>query len=120
MPDRIRFITSHGKRILFVDVSHCPPSEVATVARTVPDYITVEPRNSVLLLVDFTGASFDPEAVRTMKETTVFDKPHIKKSAWIGEISRLEDVQKQLAAFSRRDLPIFRSFQEAAEWLTKD
>ncbi len=120
MTDRIRFITHHGKQILFVDVSNCPPSEVATVARAVPEYVTIEPRNSVLLLVDFTGASFDPETVRTMKESAVFDKPYIRKSAWIGASNYLEDVHEQLEAFSRRDLPIFSSFEEAATWLAKD
>jgi hypothetical protein len=59
--DRIRFITHHGKQIPFVDVSNCPPSEVATVARAVPDYVTIEPRNSVLLLVDFTGRLLIPK-----------------------------------------------------------
>jgi hypothetical protein len=117
--NRIRFITHHGKQILFVDVSNCPPSEIATVARTVPDYVTIEPRSSVLLLVDFTGATFDPEAVRTMKESAVFDKPYIRKSAWIGG-RRLEDIHKQLKTFSRRDLPIFSSFEEAAKWLVMD
>jgi hypothetical protein len=72
------------------------------------------------LLVDFTGASFDPETVRTMKESAVFDKPYIRKSAWIGASNYLEDVHEQLEAFSRRDLPIFSSFEEAATWLAKD
>jgi len=38
----------------------------------------------VLLLVDFSGASVDLETVRTIKESAVFDKPYVKKSAWIG------------------------------------
>jgi hypothetical protein len=55
-----------------------------------------------------------------MKESAVFDKPYIRKSAWIGTSNYLEDVHEQLEAFSRRDLPIFSSFEEAATWLAKD
>jgi hypothetical protein len=36
------------------------------------------------VLADFTGASIDVEAIRAMKESAVFDKPYIKRSAWVG------------------------------------
>jgi len=77
-------MTHQGKRILFVDFSKCSAAEVEKTSRKVPDYVTVEPRGSVLVLSDFTGASFDKDALRTMKETAVFDKPFVKKSALIG------------------------------------
>ncbi len=66
MDERVQFIGELGKQILFVDCSHCSAREVEAIARKVPDVVTVQPRNSVLLLVDFTGASFDREAIRTM------------------------------------------------------
>ena len=34
--------------------------------------------------MDFTGASFDEDALRAMKECAVFDKPYIKKATWVG------------------------------------
>jgi hypothetical protein len=49
--------------------------EVEKIARTVPEVVTTRQRGSVLILSDFTGASFDEEAVRAMKEAAVFDKP---------------------------------------------
>jgi len=73
-----------GKKILLVDFSNCPAHEVEKIARAAPDYITVQPRGSVLVLTDLTGAAFDPDALRAMKETAVFDKPFVKKSALIG------------------------------------
>ena len=48
------------------------------------DHVTVNPHSSVLVLTDFTGAAFDRDALRAMKETAVFDKPFVKKSALIG------------------------------------
>jgi hypothetical protein len=62
MEERIRFIDHQGKKILLVDFSNCPANEVERIARAVPDYVTVQPRNSVLVLTDFTGASFDRDA----------------------------------------------------------
>jgi hypothetical protein len=82
--ERILFIDHQGKRILIVNFSKCSAKEVERVSRSVPDFVTVEPRGSVLVLTDFTGASFDHDALRTMQETAVFDKPFVKKSALIG------------------------------------
>ena len=98
--ERIRFINHQGKKILFVDLSKCSPKEVEKIARIVPDYVTVQPRGSVLILTDFTGASFDQEALRTMKESAVFDKPFVKKSALIGTETLPEKFYEQLKTFS--------------------
>lgn len=120
MLERIRAITEQGKQILFIDLSNCHASEVAHVAETVPNHVMLFPRNSVLLLVDFAGASFDPEAVRAVKETAVFDKPYVKKAAWIGRGTTLDNISTEIRDFSRREFPIFDSFQEAVAWLVRD
>src|SRR5207237_1796438 len=91
MHERIRFFAHEGKQILLVDLSNCSADEVQTIARTVPDYVTSQPRGSVLILTDFAGASFDRDALLAMKESAVFDKPFVKKSALI----RTESLQRQ-------------------------
>jgi hypothetical protein len=106
--------------ILLVDFSNCSATEVAEIARAVPEVVTAEPRDSVLILSDFSGASFDHEAIRVMKESAVFDKPFVKKSAWIGAESFPEVFRHNLKSFSRREFPIFKNRQEALEWLTAD
>lgn len=120
MAERIRSITENGKEIFMVDMSNCPPSEVAHVARTVPAHLSGRPRGSVLLLVNFTGASFDVEAIRVIKESAVFDKPYVKKSAWIGATSLYGNNHAEIQQFSRRKLPLFDSLQQAIAWLVKD
>jgi hypothetical protein len=117
---QIRSLTEQGKQILFVDLSNCRASEVAHIAEAVPDQVMRLPRNSVLLLVDFAGASFDAEAIRAVKEAAVFDKPYIKKAAWIGGGATLDYVFTEIRDFSRREFPIFDSFQEAVGWLVRD
>jgi hypothetical protein len=118
--DRIRFINDGGKKILLVDFSNCPANEVEEIARAVPDYVTVNPYGSVLVLTDFTGASFDRDALRAVKETAVFDKPYVKKSALIGTEDLPALFYDELKSFSRRDLLIFKTREEALDWLVVD
>ena len=114
---RIRFFTHKGKEILLVDLSNCTPAEVEQISRKVPDYVTTKPPKSVLLLADFAGASLDQNAVWTMKESAVFDKPHINKTAWVGAEKFPEELKNELTKFARREFPIFKSREEALEWL---
>ena len=117
MEDRIRFVEHQGKQILLVDLSHCTPTEVATIALLVPSYVTPEPRGSVLLLADFTGAEFDRIAIDRLKESAVFDRPHLRRSAWVG-IARLPKVfYEHIKNFSQRDLPAFETREAAMDWL---
>ena len=120
MTDRIRFITYQGKQILLVDLSNCSAAEVEKVIRKLPELVTTRPRDSVLILTDFTRASFDEEAVRVMKETAVFDKPYVKKSAWVGAESLPEGFSKTMRGFSRREFPVFGTREEALGWLASD
>ncbi len=120
MYERIRFIDHQGKKILLVDFSNCPANEVERIARAVPDYVTVNPRGSVLVLTDFSGASFDRDALRAMKETAVFDKPFVKKSALLGTESLPAQFYEELISFSRRELLILKTREEALDWLATD
>ena len=79
MIDRVQFIANQGKQILLVDLSNCSPTNVYKIIRTVPDLVATRPLGSVLILSDFTGASFDEESIRVLQQTAVFDKPYIKK-----------------------------------------
>ena len=120
MHERIRFITHEGKQILFVDVSASSADEVERIARIVPDSVMAQPRGSVRVLVDLTGASFDAAAIRTIKESAVFDKPYIKASAWIGSEALSTPFYEELKSFSRREFPAFKTRSAALEWIVKD
>ena len=120
MEEAIRFIDHQGKKILLVDFSNCPANEVEEIARAVPTYVTVQPRDSVLVLTDFTGASFDRDALLAMKETAVFDKPFVKKSALIGTEDLPVSFYDELKSYSRRELLTFKTREEALAWLVAD
>jgi hypothetical protein len=74
----------------------------------------------VLVLSDFTGASFDHDSIQAMKESAVFDKPYVKKSAWLGAENFPHAFSESLRSFSRREFPAFQSREEALAWLVKD
>ncbi len=118
--ERTRFITHGGRKILELNLARCSASEVEKVVRALPDHVTAEPLASVRMLVDFTGASFDREALRTMKETAIFNKPYIKKTAWIGTESLPESHRQDVSKFSRREFPVFKDRSEALDWLAEE
>jgi hypothetical protein len=120
MHERIRFIDHQGEKILVVDFSNCQANEVEEIARAVPDYTTVQPPGSVLVLTDFSGAAFDRDAIRAVKEAAVFDKPFVKKSALIGTEDLPASFYDELTSFSRRELRIFKTRGEALAWLVGD
>jgi hypothetical protein len=71
----------------------------------------------VLLLADFTGAEFDRIAIDRLKEAAVFDRPHLKRSAWVG-LEKLPKVfYEHIKNFSQRDLPAFETREAAMDWL---
>jgi len=118
--ERIRTVIHQGKQVVLVDFSNSSAIEVEKLARAVPDYVTAQPLGSVLLLVDFTGASFDQDALTAMKECAVFDKLYIKKSTWLGAENVPHAFEKELKAFSRREFPTFKTREEALNWLVGD
>jgi hypothetical protein len=79
-----------------------------------------EPHGSVLLLVDFTDAQFDRKAVEHLKPVLVLDRPHLKRSAWVGAEALPKVFHEHLKVFSRRDLPIFKTREEALDWLVEE
>ena len=117
---RIEFIEHRAKQVLVVDCSKCSAREMEDIARKIPDYVTTQDRQSVLVLSDFTGTCFDHETVRTMKESAVFNKSYVKKSAWIGATIFLLDLKRELEHFSHRRFCIFESKDDALKWLTTD
>jgi hypothetical protein len=120
MTDRLRFITYQSKEILLIDLSSCAAAEVEKIFRAVPDLVTTRPRSSVLILSDFTGASLNQEAMRVMKESAVFDKPYVKKSALVGTETFPKAFSENLSVFSQREFPAFKTRTEALSWLTEN
>jgi len=120
LSEHIRFITHQGKQILLLDLANCSAVEVEKIFRATPEVVTTRPRGSVLILCDFHGVSVNQETIRVMKETAVFDKPYVKKSAWTGAENLPRVLCEDLSTFSRREFSVFKTREAALEWLAKD
>jgi hypothetical protein len=115
--DHIHFMNYQSKQVLLIDLTNCAAAEVERILRAVPEFVSTHSRSSVLILSDFTGASLDLEAIRIMKETAVFNKPYVKKSAWTGTENFPVAFAESVRSFSRRDFPVFQTRKEALAWL---
>ncbi len=115
--ERIRFITHQEQRVLLVDVSDCTADELSAVADRVPDIVTKEPLGSVLVLGDFSRAQFTRNTVEHLKIATVFDRPHLKKSAWVLTENLPKALYDSIRSFSGRQIPIFATREQALDYL---
>ena len=120
MDERIRFIKHRDKVILLIDFSGLTAEEFLPVVDEVQRKIAAMPANSALTLADFTGAHLDKVAAMRIKEALVFDRPHVKRSAWVGTGSLPKVFYENFKSFSQRDFPTFATREEAMDWLTSD
>jgi hypothetical protein len=118
--ERISHVSHGNKTVLVADCSNCAPQELALVIDNVPAYVMKEPLGSVLLLADFSGSVFTKETVEHLKLAAVFDRPHIKKSAWVLTHNLDKTLCESVRSFSGREIRTFATRQEALEYLLSD
>lgn len=119
-PGRVRFIEHQGKRILFINYSHCDVAMLKAVAEEGHRVIALEPLNSVLTLNDVTGTTFDKESVALLQAKVAANAPYVRRAAVIGISGLQRLIYEGVKAFSRRRLPLFESRQEALAWLVQE
>ena len=115
--ERIRFIDHEGQRLLLVDCADCQPQEIAQLADRLTKFLEPEPDKSVLLLADFTGAQFTRDAIERIKISAVFNRKHLKNSAWVFNGNLSKTLHDAVQAFSRRTIPKFETREEALKFL---
>jgi hypothetical protein len=117
---RLRFIKHKGKTIYEVDFTNCTSKELLLLLDQIRASVSHHPPNSVLIFADFTGAQVDKKVATRMKEVMVLDRPFVKRSAWIGTESVPDVFYEHFKNFSQRDFPIFKTREEALDWLASD
>lgn len=118
--DRVRFINHAGKRVLLIDSSNCTPEQGLRIANEALLLVTLEPPNSVLILIDLTGAQVSRESVARAKEVAVLNRPYVKRSALVGAESLPNAFYEAIKRFSKRDFPRFNTREEALDWLVAE
>jgi hypothetical protein len=119
-PGRVRFIEHQGKRVLFINYSHCDVAMLKAVAEEGHRVIAREQPNSVLTLNDVTGTTFDKASVAVLQNKVAANAPYVRRAAVIGIHGLQRLIYEGVQTFTRRRLPLFETRQEALNWLVKD
>jgi hypothetical protein len=118
--DRLRFVKHKGQAIYVVDFSHCSGKEMMVLLDLIRADISRHAPASLLTLADFTGAEIDKKVATRAKEVLVLDRPYVKKSAWIGTESLPKVFYEHFKSFSQRELPTFKTREQAMDWLVEE
>jgi len=120
MDDRIRFIEHRGKKILLTDFSRANAHEMQLLLEYVRVEVARHPRESLVTLCDYTGATVDHPVATKLKEVMALDRPFVTKTAWVGTESIPHAFMENFQTFSQRKIETFKTREEAMDWLAKD
>ena len=120
LDNRLHFVKHKGHTILVADVSHCSAKEALLLIEMVRTTVARQEPGSVLILADFAGAKIDKQVATRLKEVLVLDRPYVKRAAWIGTESLPHIFYEHFKSFSQRELPTFKTREEAMDWLVAE
>jgi hypothetical protein len=101
-------------------VTHCAKKEMMVLLELIRADIARHAPGSLLTLVDITDAEVDKDVATRIKEVLVLDRPYVKRSAWVGTETVPHIFYEHFKNFSQRELPTFKTREEAMEWLVTD
>ncbi len=118
--ERLHFVKHKGHAIYVIDFTHCADKEMLLLLDMVRADIARHAPGSLLTLADFTGAEVDKNVATRIKEVLVLDRPYVKRAAWVGTENMPHIFYEHFKNFSQRDLPTFKTREEAMDWLVQD
>jgi hypothetical protein len=117
LDERLHFVKHKGQAIFVVDFSQCSAKQMLLLLEMIRISVARHPPGSVLILADFAGAEIDKKVARRVQEVLVLDRPYVKRAAWIGTEDLPHIFYEHFKSFSQRELPIFKTREEAMDWL---
>ncbi len=120
MDDRIYFVEHKGKQILLLDFSQATAHQMQLLLEHVRMTVAQHARKSLLTLGDFHDAEVDHAVAMKIKEVLTLDRPFVKKAALVGTEKIPHAFLENFHNFSQRDLPTFKTREEAMDWLVEE
>ena len=120
LDERLHFVKHKGQAIYVIDFSHCSGKEMMVLLDLVRADIARHAPGSVLTLADVTGAQIDKKVATRVQEVLVLDRPYVKRSAWVGTESLPKVFYEHFKSFSQREIPSFKTREEAMDWLVEE
>jgi hypothetical protein len=118
--ERLGFIKHKGHAVYLIDFTHCAAKDILLLLDLIRADIARHAPGSLLTLSDFTGAEVDKNVATRIKEVLVLDRPYVKRAAWVGTESLPHIFYEHFKTFSQRDLPPFKTREEALDWLVRE
>lgn len=116
--DRTRFIEHKGKRILLFDYKGIiDPAEALREIENSKAVVATQPRKSLRILTSVRDARYNGAVLQAMKELAKHDEPYVMASAVVGLTGLLRIAYTAITTFSRRNIAVFTSEEEALDWL---
>ena len=120
LDDRLHFVKHKGQTIFVINFSHCSPKEMLLLLEMIRATVARHAPGSMLTLSDFSGAQIDKQVATRAKEVLVLDRPYVKRAAMIGTENLPKVFYEHFKSFSQRELPIFKTREEAMDWLVAE
>lgn len=115
-----RIIQHKGTDIVFNDYSNLKSvDEVQTVITEAEKIIHVQPPKSVLSLINFDGTHFNKSIINALSNAGKKNQPYIKATAIYGVSGLGKIVIDGVVKLTGRDLPTFKSEEEAKDYLVR-
>ncbi len=105
---------------MLLDFSQANAHEMHLLLEQVRITVARHARESLVTLADYTGATVDHAVATKLKEVLTFDRPFVKKTAWVGTESIPHAFMENFQNFSQREIVTFKTREEAMDWLVKD
>jgi hypothetical protein len=119
--DRVRFITHKGKKVLLVDYTDL--SDEAELLKMIEQrefLVDSQPKNSVLMIINVSGAKFTKEVLTRVKEANVYDLPYVRRAALVGVEDRQKAAVEAVRMFAKTHRETFATLAEALDWIVAD
>ncbi len=120
LDDRLHFVKHKGQAIFVCDLTQCSAKQMLLLLDMIRASVAQHAPGSVLIMADFTGAEIDKQVARRAQEVLVLDRPYVKRSAWVGTESLPHIFYEHFKNFSQRELPTFKTREEAMDWLVAE
>jgi hypothetical protein len=115
--ERIQWINSGKHRVLLSDYTGLRPDEWVALILAEHEIIAREPAGSVLLLSDFTGASFTRDVAKVLDEKAHEHSDRIRASAVVGPTASMRLAMANTSRQAGRPLRAVESRDEGIRYL---
>ena len=120
LDDRLHFVKHKGHAILVLNFTHCNAKQILLLLDMIRATVARHEPGSLLILADFAGAEINKAVARRAQEVLVLDRPYVKRSAWVGTESLPNVFYEHFKSFSQRELPTFKTREDAMDWLVAE